>query len=106
MLQTVAEEVIKHDREIRELRESQTAEQRKARSEEEAGLLVDGARRASVTRSIERVKRVGIILAHTIAGHHPPSGDEIEEMMRIATELTDVDVRYLTDLVTIEGKFL
>lgn len=106
MLQTVADEVIKHDRDIRQIRETQTAEQNKARREQEAGLIVDGARRASVTRSIERVRRIGIILAHSIAEPKMPNGDEIEEMMRIATELTDVDVQYLRDLVTIEGKFL
>lgn len=106
MLDTVAEEVIKHDREMRQLRETRTTEQNKARNEQEAALVVDGARRASVTRSIERVRRIGIILAKTITEPQPPNGDEIEEMMRIATELTEVDVRYLRDLVAIEGKLL
>ena len=106
MLQTVADEVIKHDKEIRQIHERQNAEQNRARSEQEARLVVDGARRASVTRSIERVKRIGIILAQAIADPRPPDEDEIEEMMRIAMELTEVDVKYLRNLANIQGKFV
>ena len=89
MLETIEDQVVKHDKEIRELREKQTSEQSKQRSEQEARLVVDGARRAAATRSIERVKRIGIILAQAISGPTPPDEDEIEEMMRIATELAD-----------------
>jgi len=106
MLKTVADEVLKHDREISQLRETQSAEQKKARDEQEARLVVDGARRASVTRSIERVKRIGIILAWSIRTPKPPDEDEIEEMMRVATDLTEVDVNYLRELVSIQGQFL
>jgi hypothetical protein len=87
MLETVAEEVIEHEREIREIRDRQTIERNKVRNEQEAGLVVDGARRASTTRSTERVRRIGIILAKTISDPRPPKADEIEEMMRIAVEL-------------------
>lgn len=106
MLKTVAEEVLKHDRDIAQLRESLTAEQKKARDERQARLVVDGARRASMTRSIVRVERIGIILAQSIITPALPDEDEIEEMMRIATELTDEDVAHLRDLVSIQGQFL
>jgi hypothetical protein len=106
MLKTVADEVLKHDRDIDKLRVSQSAEQEKARNEQEARLVVDGARRASTTRSMARVQRIGIILARTINAPAPPDEDEIEEMMRIATELTDVDVTYLRELVSLQARYL
>jgi len=106
MLKTVADEVLKHDRDICQLRESQSAEQKKARDEQEARLVVDGARRASTTRSIARVQRIGIILARAISAPAPPDEDEIEEMMRIATELTEVDVTHLHALVGLQARFL
>ena len=106
MLKTVADVVLKHDQDISQLRESQSVEQKKARDEQEARLVVDGARRASATRSITRVERIGIILARTISAPTLPDEDEIEEMMRIATELTDVDVTYLRALVSLQAKFL
>lgn len=106
MLETVANVVIKHDQDISHLRESQSAEQKKARESQEAGLIVDGARKATATRSLARVRRVGSILARAIIASAPPDEDEIEEMMRIATELTDVDVRYLGDLVSLQKRYL
>jgi len=106
MLETVADQVIKHDKEIRELREKQNSEQGKQRSEQEARLVVDGARRAAATRSMERVKRIGIILAQAIFEPTPPDEDEIEEMMRVAAELAEEDVKYLGDLVRVEGRIL
>lgn len=106
MLLTVADEVIKHGEDIKQIRATLTAEQNRSRSEQEAELVVDGARKASATRSIERVRRIGIILANAIAEPKASSGDEIEEMMRVAAELGDVDIRYLDELVKIEAKFL
>lgn len=106
MLKTVADVVLKHDSDISRLREGQSAEARKAREDQEAGLLVDGARRASATRSIARVRRIGIILARTISAPVPPDEDEVEEMMRIATELTDNDVSYLDALVALQARYL
>jgi hypothetical protein len=106
MLRTVADEVLKQDRVISQLRESQSAEQKKSRDEQEAGLVVDGARRASNTRSITRVQRIGIILARSIVAPASPDADEIEEMMRIATELTDDDIVRLNALVDIQARYL
>ena len=104
MLKTVADEVVKYDNDIRQLRQSLSGQQRKAREEQEAGLLVDGARKASSTRSIARVHRIGLILAHSISSSAIPDEDEIEEMMRIATDLSDIDVTYLRNLVNIQAR--
>jgi hypothetical protein len=106
MLETVADQVLKHDKEIREIQESQTVERARAKVEQVARLVIDGARRASVTRSVERVKRLGIILSQSIVDPTPVDEDEIEEMMRIATELADEDVKYLRELVTVHGRFV
>lgn len=106
MLETVADQVLKHEKEIGEIRERQTAEQARAREEQVARLVIDGARRASVTRSIERVKRLGIILSKSIVDPRPVNEDETEEMMRIATELAEEDVKYLGELVKVHGKFV
>jgi hypothetical protein len=50
------------------------------------------------------VKRIGLILANGTIQPDPTNSDEIEEMMRIAMELSDNDIRYLGELVRIEGK--
>lgn len=106
MLETVADQVLKHDQDIREIREHQTDQQIREREEQAARLVIDGARRASVTRSIERVKRLGLILSRSIVDFALLDEDEIEEMMRVATELGNEDVRYLRDLVAVHGKFV
>lgn len=78
-------------------------EQIKQRTEAALELLLDASRRASVTRSLERVKRIGMILAN---GRVPQmiDGDATEEMMRIAMELLDRDAVYLGELVKLEGE--
>jgi len=74
-----------------------------SRIEAASNLLLDGFRKALATRSLDRVKRIGTILAHGMVEPLPIDEDEIEEMMRVATELTDEDVRYLGELVDLEG---
>jgi len=73
------------------------------RAESTRKLLVEGARRVAGTRAISRVVRIGIILARGVTEEKPPDEDEIEEMMRIARELTELDIDYLKELVTIYG---
>jgi hypothetical protein len=106
MLKTVADEVLKHDQEIRKMKEALSSQQVTEREEKEAALVIDGARRAFVTRSIAKVQRIGIILARTISAPASPDEDEIEEMMRIASELAEADIAYLGDLVKVQGQFL
>jgi len=67
-------------------------------------LVIDAARKAENTRSKERVKRVGTILANAAFETKPTDADEIEEMMRVAMELGDGDVEFLRELVKVEGE--
>jgi hypothetical protein len=106
MLETVADVVIVHDNEIRDIRKGLSTDQAVKRSEVEAGLMIDASRRSAATRSIERVHRIGIILGNAISEIHTPDGDEIEEMMRVAAELNDVDISYLDELVRINGSIV
>jgi hypothetical protein len=104
MLETIADELVEQGKQIQELRAKLDPPAVESRSEALTGLLIEGARRASVTRSIERVKRIGVILANGIVEPQTPDEDEIEEMMRIATELSDKDVEYLREIVRIHGE--
>jgi hypothetical protein len=52
------------------------------------------------------VKRIGRILGNAIVESKPPDADEVEEMMRVAVELGDTEIRYLRELVRIEGDVL
>lgn len=67
-------------------------------------LVMDAARKAENTRSRDRVKRIGRILANAAFEAKPTDADDIEEMMRVAMELSDRDVELLRELVRIEGE--
>ncbi len=103
MLETCVDEIRKHDDTIREFRQVLSEEELQRRQGIAKELLLDGIRRASNTRDIERVKRIGVILANGMTDPHCSDADEIEEMMRIAMELTDTDIKYLRELFRIEG---
>jgi hypothetical protein len=103
MLETCMNEVRKHENEIRQLRDAESAKESQAREEVIRELFLDGARKAESTRSKERVKRIGLILANSFMESKPTDADEVEEMMRVAMELSDRDVEFLRDLVRIEG---
>jgi hypothetical protein len=103
-LETVASAVQKHDKELREVRSRLDDQEAFRRAESTRRLLLEGARRASSTRSIERVQRIAIILANGVTERQGPEEDEIEEMMRIARELSDRDIEYLSELLRIHGE--
>jgi hypothetical protein len=103
VLTTVVEILGRHRETLDEIRQKQSQTEHVARTEAFLQLLLDGARKASVTRSMERVKRIGLILANGFAEPKPINEDEIEELMRVARELTDLDVVYLRELVEMEG---
>jgi hypothetical protein len=103
MLETCMNEVRKHENDIRKLFETLSAQESQQRTDAANELLVDATRKAINTRAIDRVKRIGLILANGTIEAKPTDGDEIEEMMRVAMELSDNDVRYLRELVRIEG---
>src|SRR5882672_9914548 len=73
---------------------------RKFIGDELPGLLLDGLRKAEVTRSTNRVRRIAQILGNSIAGrsNFRPT-DRIEEFMRIAMNLEEVDVTVLNEIV-------
>lgn len=87
------------DRRLNELENSQ-------RTEQTCRLLVEGARRVGSTASNSRVVRIGIILARAVTEEKLPDEDEIEEMMRTAREMTELDVDYLNELVRIYGEIV
>ena len=103
MLETCMNEIRRQDDEINRLRECMSADEAERRVETSKELLLDAARKAEATRSKERVQRIGIILAHTAVEPKPIDADEIEEMMRVAMELSDRDTEFLCELVRIEG---
>ncbi len=102
MLEVCGDESFSHDKRLRSVEAQLDEEQIKQRTEAALELLLDASRRASVTRSLERVKRIGMILANGIVPQ-VIDGDGTEEMMRIAMELSDRDVVYLGELVKLEG---
>ena len=106
LLDTVMAELRKHDEEIRKLQKSMTASASDLREETLRGLLLDAARKAESTRAKERVKRIGLILANAAVESKPTDGDEVEEMMRVATELSDRDIQFLRDLIGVQGQLL
>jgi hypothetical protein len=76
------------------------------RAESTCRLLIEGARRVASTRSIPRVVRIGVILARGVTEEKLPDEDEIEEMMRVARELIELDIDYLEELVRIYGEIV
>jgi hypothetical protein len=106
LLQTCISEVRKHREEIKQLRATQTAEQSTVNERVLRELLLDAARKAENTRAKERVKRIGLILANVVVEPQPPDADEVEEMMRVAMDLSDNDIRFLRELIRIEGPVL
>lgn len=61
-------------------------------------LLFDADKKARATRAKTRIGRIAKILASSIRIEPTPPADQTEEMMRIATELTDDDVLVLKQL--------
>jgi hypothetical protein len=106
LLRTCITEVRKHREEINRLRNTRTAEQREAHVRFSRELLLDAVRKAENTRSKDRVKRIGLILANAVVESQPTTADEVEEMMRVAMDLSDNDISYLGELIRIEGTAL
>lgn len=104
MLETCMNEVRRHEDEIDILERSLSAQEFQRRVDLATNLLVDATRKAVNTRAMERVKRIGLILANGITEPKLTDADKVEEMMRVAMELGDNDVRYLSELVRIEGE--
>jgi len=93
LLETCCEENGRQQNEIAKLRETLTPEQLQARAKVAVELLLDAARKAESTRARDRVKRIGLIFANAIVEPGPVEADEVEEMMRVAMELGDHDIK-------------
>jgi hypothetical protein len=103
MLETCKSEIVKLDSQVSQLKDSMTEQEIRHRAEVAWDLLLDGARKASNTRSLERVRRIGLILANGMTQHDAADGDDVEEMMRVAMDLGDRDMEHLRELARVEG---
>jgi hypothetical protein len=66
-------------------------------------LVQDGLKRAERTRAKTRVVRIGRILANSLVTSPRPAADDVEEMMRVAMELSDREVDFLKELARVQG---
>lgn len=106
LLQTIAEETVKYGAELDRLKESLAEQSERTRPEVMAELLMDATRKAQNTRAKGRVQRIGLILFNAIAEPTAADADEVEEMMRVATEVSDREIYFLKELVKIQGNLL
>jgi hypothetical protein len=106
LMETIAQEIVKHGEELQQTKKVLN-DQATRMSEEVLGpLLVDAFRKAENTRAKDRVRRIGLILANAMIETAPKDSDEIEEMMRVAMELSDRDIYFLKELVKLESRML
>src|SRR6266700_1188676 len=75
-----------------------TQKQEEYLSKDWVELLFDADKKARATRAKTRIERIATILCSSIRIEPKPAADQTEEMMRIATELTDDDVLVLRQL--------
>ncbi len=62
-------------------------------------LVLDGLQKAERTRSLSRITRIARILANATADRPLKTGDQTEELMRVAMDLDDDDIRVLAEIV-------
>jgi hypothetical protein len=105
LLKVIQEEIRRHEDWLRTIGK-QSVPDTQVRYEDWLALVEDGFKRAERTRAKERVERIGKILANSLIATPAPNSDDVEEMMRIAMELTDPDVWFLKELVRVQGGML
>lgn len=98
LIDTIRQELRRHSDQLEKLCNGTQGE-----AEEFLALVLDGINKAENTRAKERIERIGAILAHSAITSPRPRPDDIEEMMRIAVELSDREVQFLNELVGIQG---
>jgi len=103
LLETCAKEILKHAKELEQFHKTLTEQEAQVREYVSKELLLDAARKAENTRAKDRVKRIGLILANAVVEPKPTDADEVEELMRVAMELSDRDIEPLRELARIEG---
>ncbi|MGD0304669.1 MAG: hypothetical protein ABSC71_07560, partial [Candidatus Acidiferrales bacterium] len=97
-LAVIKDELRRHQRELLNLAADTD------RTAEWFALVQDGLKKAEETRAKSRVTRIGRILAKSLTATPRPSADDVEEMMRCATQLSDREVELLGELVSFEGE--
>jgi hypothetical protein len=75
------------------------AEHRRFINEEFPGLVLHALQRAERTRAQSRIKRMGKVLGTSARRGPDLPADEVEELLRLSTDLDDADLRVLGALV-------
>ncbi|MBZ5697705.1 MAG: hypothetical protein LAN18_04080 [Acidobacteriia bacterium] len=104
-INAIRDELRRHEDRLREMATTDE-EQAEQRLQEWLELAKDGIERAQRTRARERVERIGKILANSLVAVNVPKADDVEEMMRVAMELSDKEVALLAELVRVQGNML
>jgi hypothetical protein len=94
LISALVERVRKHSQTLDELIAKSETHSRFF-TDEFPGLVVEAARRSETVRSKERIRRFAAILTHSLEVGPQDGADYVEEMLWIATELSDQDVKVL-----------
>jgi hypothetical protein len=97
LLDTIAEEMKYRGDQIERLLAT-SEEHRRFMADEVPGLVLYALRRAEQSRAKERIRRLGRILVHAAEAGPKDGADYVEEMMRIAMEVTERDMVLLREV--------
>jgi len=84
----------------------ETEEHRKFVADDLPGLVLDALRRAEGVRAKDRIKRLATVLVHAAEVGRRDLADYAEEMLRIATELSEPDVVALREIVEVQARLI
>ncbi len=104
-INVIRDELRRHENRLREIATT-NKEERERKFQEWLPLVKDGVEKAQRTRANERIVRIGKILAKSLVAINSPEPDDVEEMMRIAMELSDREVELLAEIVRLQGGML
>ncbi len=104
-INVIRDELRRHEGRLREIATA-NKEDAERKFQEWLPLVKDGVERAQRTRANERIVRIGKILAKSLVAIDSPKPDDVEEMMRIAMELSDREVELLAEIVRVQGGML
>ena len=104
-INAIRDELRRHEGRLHEIAAT-NAEEAERKFQEWLPLVKDGIEKAQRTRGHERIVRIGKILAKSLVATDSPKPDDVEEMMRIAMELSDRDVELLAEIVRVQGSML
>ena len=104
-INVIRDELRRHESRLREIATA-NREEGERKFQEWLPLVKDGVEKAQRTRANERIVRIGKILAKSLVADQSPKPDDVEEMMRIAMELSDREVELLGEIVRFQGGML